>query len=635
MSFGWAGKILYINLTNETIYTESTKKYTFFIGGRGINQWLLFKLVDKDVEPLEPENVIILGSGPLVGTLVPGANRLAVDFKNVITDGVGSGNCGGQFAAEMKFAGYDNIIILGKAEKPIYLFIKNDEVYFRDCSNIWGKSTWETENIIKKRENDKAIKTLTIGLGGENLVKFACLIGDRGRAVGYGGSGAIFGSKNLKAIAIRGTLPIKIAYPRKILEKVGQYNKNVIEKSKAVEVHRKGGTLLAYLLPGENRPHGVKNMSEEFWSNEDISMVTRDKFDNNYLKRRHSCFNCPVYCSGIYEINGLNCEGFQANSFRSFASNLDLKCPEEVLYSHTLANLYGLDGDHTSAAVAWAIECFENGILTKEDTDGLELRWGKGDSIIQLIKNIAYRKGFGDILAHGVYEASKIIGKGSVKYTILVKKNSLMEANMRSHKAWALGIITSTKGAGHLRGAPGQERQKIPPKLSKKLFNIDNIYDPTSYEHKAELVTWHENYKGIIDMMGICVLLSMWNDVNLYIPDEIAEFYNIITGEVISPDKLLKIGSKLQNLERIFNLLHAGFDRRDDMPPEKLSKIPVKEGLYKGEKLDIDKWNNMLDEYYILHKWDKETGWPTKERLLELELDEVTKNLEENGIHLK
>lgn len=635
MSFGWAGKILYINLTNETIHTESTKKYTFFIGGRGINQWLLFKLVDKDVEPLEPENVIILGSGPLVGTLVPGANRLAVDFKNVITGGVGSGNCGGQFAAEMKFAGYDNIIILGKAEKPIYLYIKNDEVYFRDCSNIWGKSTWEAENIIKKRENDKAIKTLTIGLGGENLVKFACLIGDRGRAVGYGGSGAIFGSKNLKAIAIRGTLPIKIAYPRKILEKVGQYNKNVIEKSKAVEVHRKGGTLLAYLLPGENRPHGVKNMSEEFWSNEDISMVTRDKFDNNYLKRRHSCFNCPVYCSGIYEINGLNCEGFQANSFRSFASNLDLKCPEKVLYSHTLANLYGLDGDHTSAAVAWAIECFENGILTKEDTDGLELRWGKGDSIIQLIKNIAYRKGFGDILAHGVYEASKIIGKGSGKYTVLVKKNSLMEAAMRSHKAWSLGIITSTKGGGHLRGAPGQEMQKIPPKLSKKLFNIDNIYDPTSYEHKAELVTWHENYKGIIDMMGICVLLSMWNDVSLYIPNEIAEFYNIITGEDISSDKLLKIGSKLQNLERVFNLLHAGFDRHDDMPPEELLKISVKEGPYKGEKLDIDKWNNMLDEYYISHKWDKETGWPTKERLLELELAEVIKNLEENGIHLK
>lgn len=635
MLYGWVGKILYIDLLSQTFYTEDTKRYSSFIGGRGINQWLLFKLLDKSVEALDSEkSVLILGSGPLVGTLIPGANRLTVDFKNVITGGVGSGNCGGQFAAEMKFAGYDNIVILAKSQIPAYVFINNDKVYFRDASDLWGKDTWETENIIKCRECDKGIKTLTIGVSGENLVKFSCIIGDRGRSVGYGGSGAVLGSKNLKAIAIKGTLPVRVACPEKLNIKLRDFNKNVIERSKTVDAYRTGGTLLPYLIPGESRPHGVKNMSEEFWSNDAISSVSRDKF-NRYLIRRHSCFNCPAYCSSIYSINGLKCEGIQANTFRAFASNMDLRSPEYVLYAHALANLYGLDIDHTSSVIAWAIECYENGILSKNDTNGIELRWGKGDSIIKLIEQIAYRRGFGDILARGLYEASIYVGRGSDKYAVLAKKNALMEASMRSHKAWALGIITSTKGGGHLRGAPGQEAQKILPEISKSLFNIDDIYNPISYKYKADLVTWQENYKGVIDIMGICALISMWMDINLFIPEDIKEFYNTTTGENISTDELLLTGSKLQNLERAFNLLHAGFGRKDDMPPKKLTDLPVKDGIYKGQKLNIEDWNKMLDEYYIYHQWDKETGWPTRKLLINMGLNEVINRLENSGIYLK
>jgi len=634
MPFGRTGKILYINLSNKTTKIESTEKYISFIGGRGINQWLLYKLVDINVKPLDPENVVVLGAGPFVGTFVPAASRLAVDFKNVLTDGVGSGNCGGQFASEMKFAGYDHIVIYGKSESPVYIYIRNNKVFFRDASNVWNKTTWETENYIKKKEDDKSIKTLTIGLGGENLVKFACIIGDRGRGVGYGGGGAVFGSKKLKGIGIRGTNSIKVAYPKNLLEKVRKYNTDVIEKSNMVRVHRKGGTLLAYLLPGENRPHGVKNMSEEFWENKKLSKMSRDKFDKDYLIRRQSCYNCPVYCSGIYEINGLKCEGLQANTIRSFATNLNLTIREKILNIHALTNLYGLDGDQTSAVIGWAIECYENGILNKNDTDGLELSWGNGDDIIKLLENIVHRRGFGDILAKGVYESCKMVGRNSEKFSVLVKKNSLMEASMRSHKAWALGIITSTKGGGHLRGAPGEEAQKITPEVSKELFNIDNIYDPTSYKNKARLVVWQENYKGVIDIMGLCALTSMWMDISLYQPEDIAEFYNLVTGENILANELLDVGLKLQNLERAFNLLHAGFGRNDDMPPKKLSEIPVEEGPYKGEKLDLHDWNKMLDEYYELHDWDKATGKPTENILVELGLEKVVENLKANEIFL-
>jgi aldehyde:ferredoxin oxidoreductase len=632
--YGWSGKILFVDLSHKTVHVEPTEKYLSCIGGRGINQWLLFDLLERDVHALDPGNVIILGAGPMVGTLVPSACRLSVDYKNLITGGVGSGNSGGRFAAEMKFAGYDHIVIRGRADRSTYIYVEDAKVYFRDASDMLGLSTGQTDAIIKDKEKEPLLSTLAIGVAGEKLVKLACIMGDGGRAAAYGGGGAIMGSKNLKAIAVRGkSSSIRVAHPASFMDRLRRFNKEVFEKSRAVKIHREGGTLGAYLLPGQNRPHGVRNMSEEFLHDDSIQKVARDRFDE-FLIRRHSCFNCPVYCSAIYRVRDLICEGIQANSLRGFGTNVGVMCAENVLYAHALSNSYGLDCDQTSAAVAWAIECYEMGILTSGDTDGLELRFGDGNCVAELIKKIAFRDGIGDILAEGVDEASKRIGRGSEKLSVLVKKNSIMEAAMRSHKAWALGIVTSTKGTGHLRGAPGQEFQKVPPEISKKLFDIDDIFDPTSYANKAALVVWQEKYKGVIDMMGICALPSMWMDVTLFVPKDIASFLNEITGGSYSSEKLLKAGELLQNLERSFNVLHAGFGRADDIPPRKFTDISVSEGPYKGEKLDISKWNQMLDEYYELHGWDKVTGWPTKEILLRLGLDNVVDKLAKSGVIL-
>jgi len=633
MTYGRAGKILFINLTKRSFRCEKTKKYSSYFGGRGINQLLLFNFTDPKTDPLDPESAIIMGSGPLVGTLVPSANRLAVDFKNVINYGIGSGNSGGFFATEMKLAGYDHIFIYGKADYPIYIYVQDDQVHFRDARNFWGENTWETENTIKKKENNSSLKVLSIGIAGEKQVKFACLINDRGRAVAYGGSGAIFGSKNLKAIAVKGTHSIKVCYPKELIDKVQKYNERFIEKSPIIANYRKGGTLLSYLEPGEKRPHGVKNMSDEFWANKNIDKFSRDKVDK-YLVRRHTCFNCPAYCSSIFELDGIRFETFEANTFRSYASNLGITSLEGALHCHRLANLYGLDDDQLSAVIAWAIECYENRIITKEETDGIELRWGNYKNILSLISRIANRIGFGDLLAKGVFEASKIIGKGSEKYSVLTKKVSLMEAAMRSHRAWALGIVTSAKGGGHLRGAPAQEMQKIPLEISKELFDIEDISVPTNYNNKAELVVWQEKYKAIIDIMGICILPTMWDDVNLFQPNDILDFYYLTTGESVSVKELFKVGEKIQNLEKVFNILHANFSRLDDLPPKKLVELPVTEGIYKGKKIDIKKWNKMLDKYYVLHKWDKKTGIPTKKGLYELGLSKLVDILGENDIQL-
>jgi aldehyde:ferredoxin oxidoreductase len=631
---GWAGKIVFIDLSRGTTKVEPTEKYCSFLGGRGINQWLLFNLLERNVPPLDPRNPLILGAGPMVGTLVPSASRLAVDHKNVITGGVGSGNCGGRFAAEMKYAGYDHIVITGKAPTPQYVCINDDGVRFRDASDIWGRDTRQTDDIIKSRENDRGLSILTIGPAGEHLVKFACVIGDKGRAAAYGGSGAIMGSKNLKAVAVRGkSVPITIARPVEFMNRLREFTREVFEKSSAVKIHRKGGTLGAYLLPGEKRPHGVRNLREEFWSNDSIEQVTRDKFDE-FLVRRHSCFNCPVYCSALYRVKDTLCEGIQANSWRAFGSNVDVTCAEDILYAHALCNLYGLDCDQTSAVVAWAIDCFESGLLDTTDTDGMELRFGDGNAVATLITKIAFRQGLGNILADGVYEASEAVGRGSATLTALVKRNSVMEAGMRSHKGWALGIVTSTKGTGHLRGASGLEFQRIPTQLSKDILQIGDISDPTSYQNKAALVVWQERYKGVVDMMGICALTSMWMDITLFTPDDIAAFLSDITGMEYSGMELLEAGERLQNLEKAFNILHAGFQRSDDMPPEKFEEVPVSEGIFAGERLDPAKWNRMLDEYYEHHGWDTITGWPSKKCLFDLGLNGVVEKLVKNGVLL-
>ncbi len=634
MLHGRGGKILFVDLTAQSFRIEATDKYAEFIGGRGINQSMLFDHLAPEVDALDPENLMMLGAGPLVGTLAPGACRLAVDFKNAVNGGVGSANLGGHFSPEMKFAGYDHIVISGRSRHPVYLYITPDKIAFRDASRLWGKTTWQTENEIKRLESDQRIRVLSIGMGGENLIRFACIIGDRGRAAGYGGGGAVFGSKNLKAIAVRGGRPLTVAHPAQLQAELLRFNRDVIEKSRFVKVHRAGGTLNAYLLPGENRPHAVRNMSAGFWDNDAISRVDRDTIDKRYMARRHSCFACPIYCSAIYRLDHMVFEGVQANSWRAFASNVAITDPEKMLRLHALTNLYGLDGDHTSAVLAWAVECFENNIINTADTDGIALRWGDGDSLEQMLENIVHRVGFGEVLAGGLDAAVRHVGRGSERFAMLSKKNALMEAAMRSHKAWALGIITSTKGGGHLRGAPAVEAQRIPPKISRELFGIDDIEDPTAYKNKAALVTWYENYKGVIDMMGLCYLPSMWMDLSLFTPRDINRFYSLVTGEACDAEQLMTVGARLQNIETLFNILHAGFGRAEIIPPGKLTEIPVHDGPFKGQRLDPGQWQVMLEDYFRIHGWDSATGWPTIERLGELGLKDAAERMKKFGITL-
>ena len=417
------------------------------------------------------------------------------------------------------------------------------------------------------------------------------------------------------------------------MEKVKRFERTVLKKSALVGTYRQGGTLGAYLIPGENRPHGVRNLNEAFWGSEALQGVSREKFDQ-YRLRKHGCSNCPVPCSAVFKVDDLLCEGIQANSLRAFGSNVDVSSARDILYAHGLCNRCGLDVDQTSAVIAWAIDCFEQGILTPADTGGRNLRFSDGGCVAALIRMIAQREGFGDILAQGVFEASKTIGRGSEKLAAVVKKNAVMEAAMRSHRAWALGIVTSTRGTGHLRGAPGLEFQKLSPEVTRTLLGVEDVSDPTAYENKAALVVWQEQYKGVVDAMGLCALVTMWMDKTLFVPEDIAAFFQDITGTQTSAAQLLEAGERIQTLERAFNVLHAEFGRRGDMPPLKFVDTPVHRGLYKGQAIDIGRWNRMLDEYYRLHGWEISSGWPTEKTLSACGLGAVADRLRRSGIRL-
>ena len=615
--FGWTGRILQVDLSKRSVSIVPTDAYRDFIGGLGINQYILFKELAEDTDPLSSENLLIFGAGPLAGTPAFSSSRTSIDCKNVLTGGVGSANVGGHFSAELKCAGYDHIVLSGKADQPVVLFIHNDSISFMDARDLWGKGTQETFQRIREKHNDPRIRMAAIGPAGEKGVKFACIIVDHGRAAGFSGGGAVMGSKNVKAIAVRGTKDIAIAHPSFFSETLNKI-KHKIESSPSTDKMRRGGT---HLIsggggPDRTRPQAARNLQDEFWSKEKSQKIIEPAF-KQYEIDRLACYNCPVRCSHLYDIpdgenRGKQVEGIQANTVRAFSSNLDIADPEVILNANFLCNDLGLDVDGTAVALGWAFECFERGIIRAEDTDGLELNWGNGTEALGLIKKIGLRQGIGDLLAEGVQAAAQTVGQGSEAYAMQIKGAPINESCMRTHKGWALGIITSTRGGGHLRGAPNTEQKNVPSDVSQKIWGIPTAGTPGSYEGKAKLVTWFEAFKAVVDSLGLCYFSTYWRDVNLLGPKELADLLYGATDWRLEEAELLNIGEKIINLEKAFNTLHAGFTRQNDLPPERLMTTSVSEGPFKGEHLDKSKWESMLSEYYRIHNWDMDTGWQTE-----------------------
>lgn len=625
----YAGKILRVNLSNGKITAEPTMKYAKrFLGGRGINQWILYNEVKPGIWPFDPANRLIFGTGVLVGTPAPGACRYTVDSKNVYTGGVGSSNSGGHFGPELKFAGYDHVVIQGRSRKPCYLWIDDGKVEVKNAEHLWGKTTWETDDLIREELGDDDIQLADIGPAGENLVRAACIINNGGRAAGKCGLGAVMGSKNLKAVAVRGSGGISVADPEEFMKLVEGLRQRIMDND-VMKMYMKWGTTYIHMEDDKISGNPIRNFQDGFWGPEKIGKTSKEELIGKYSVRRMGCFACPVAASHYLRVpegvlKGVEGEGLECNTIKDFGCKLDVANLPAIIKAHVLCNQYGLDVDGTAGVIAWAMECYEKGILGKDDLDGLELNWGNYEAAFELIRKIAYREGIGDLLAEGSKRASGIIGKGSEKYSMNIKGQELYEP-LRAAKGWGLGAILSPRGGGHLRGAPLTEFLGISPEEGEKFFGVPTAGDRKTYEGKAKLVIYFENFKAVVDAMNLCYNLTQWTSPYLINPDDISKLFTAATGLSMTAEELMRVGERIHNIEKAFNV-RVGMARKDDMPPERFFE-PIKSGPGRGERLEKEKLAGALDEYYGLRGWNVNTGLPTRTKLEELGLEEVAEEL--------
>ena len=630
------GRIARIDLSSGKITIFKSTEYYEYLGGRGYASKVIFDEVHREVNPLSPENKIVFATGCFTGTTLAGSSRIALVSKNVLNNGILYSSGGGDLGPVFKRSGFDAIIIEGKSEYPVYLYLNNNRIEIKNADFLWGKGINDTEDLIRENLKDKKVRIACIGPAGENLVKISCIMTDKGHAFAWGGSGAIMGSKNLKAIVAKGSSPLKCENIKSFNEISANYNW-LVESSSASDGLRKGGTHGMAGVGGWSGkvPTSVRNLQEEYWDPHKSEKINGDAF-KKYSTARTTCYNCSLACLNWYEMehNGekLAGEGMHANSVRGLGSNWDVDDPYYVLKAHLLCNNLGLDVDGVSSTIAYAIECFENGIIDKKDTFGLELRWGNGEAFLKLLENIANRKDFGNILAEGTLGSAKIIGKNSEQYAMQVKGVGINEQGVRSHKAWSFSIAVSSRGGGHLSGAPQTENRQIPENICKWLFGVPTFGIPGSYEKKGELVAWYEVYKAIVDSVGICYFDAGWYEVGLADTWHFVELFRALTGEDMTKTKIWNIGQKIINMEKAFNTVHAGFSRDDDTLPLRVMEQPLSVGPYKGEFMDPEKFQKMLDEYYSRNGWNTKTGMQGAAFLENLGADEIIKYLHENDM---
>lgn len=635
--FGYAGKILRVNLGNGRIATEPTIRYAReWLGASGIAVKILYDELRSWVTPYDPANKLIFGVGPLIGTTAFGANKLSVSTLGPMTGGWASSHSDSYVGGQIKYAGYDAIVLEGKAHSPVYLWIHDDMVEIRDASHLWGKTTWETLDLLRKDFNDPKLHIASIGPAGESLVRGACIIQDKGRAFGRCGTGAIMGSKNLKAIVAKGTGGIKVADPKRF-QKAASQCRSMFKNVKTRDSFYKYGLLS--ILPRKQEVCGVnyKNFQECCIPDDMLDVVDPKKTIDKYEVAHQSYPGCGYGgCSRILHVTegpyaGLVTETNQWETFSTLHTRLAVREPTFMLKVQALCNQMGLDVDAAGGAIGWAMECYQRGIIDERDTDGIPLSWGDADAALEFIRKMAYREGFGDILAEGCARAADIIDRGSSYYAMHIKGQDLYEP-CRGCLGWCLGTATSTRGGGHTTGAPVFETVPgLDVEKTREVYGVDNPDKPQEYEGKAKLVYYGEVLQRINNSFGVCHYNTAYYDANLPSLTEHAELYSALTGWETSIEDLRRLAMRQLNMEKAFNLRFTDFDRKDDMPTPRDMNEPIPSGTLAGWKIDEEKYNKMLDEYYDLHGWDRETSYPTRKALSDLGLKEVADDLEKIG----
>ncbi|MEM2680856.1 MAG: aldehyde ferredoxin oxidoreductase family protein [Candidatus Bathyarchaeia archaeon] len=622
--YSYAGKILRVNLSTKTIKTEDTKKdiAQLLLGGNGYAAKILWDELKPGIDPLSPENKIVLMTGPITGTGAPGSGFWEACFKSPLTGVWGESACGGWWGPMLKFAGFDGIIIEGASENPVYLWVHDGEAEIKPAEGIWGQTVPKTEEMIRKEIGIPQARVLSIGPAGEKLVRFAGIAVDLERYAGRKGGGALLGSKKVKAVAVYGEKEIPIAKPT-------EYGKALKECEQAVYASlNSGGGFPNGTLGGYDACNQFGDLPTKYGETGSWEAVSDlyQNFVNKYLVKNRACFGCMQACGRVSQVK----EGPFATpvyggpeyettaGFTTFMLQKDI---EPVIKANYLCNIYGLDTISTSHMIAFAMLCYEKGLITTKDTDGLEVKWGDPDVVIKLVEKIARREGFGGLLAEGVRRAAEKIGGEAPKLALHVKGLEMPYHDPRAGKTQAIEYGTSNTGMDHFHAHETLDVECYGADLGLIPFGlpdpktIDRFSEDPSKASIAKLVM---DWGTVADALVIC---KFHQYVNLG-PDKYAKLLSLATGWKIDGWELLKIGDRIFNLARAFNV-REGIRRKDDMLPPRIMQ-PATTGSTKG--VGITNYEGMLNEFYKLEEWD-ENGIPKPEKLKRLGLNDVANYL--------
>jgi len=640
-------KIAYIDLSTGDIQTKPIpldvrKK---FLGGRGLDAYLLYNHTEKGCDPLSPKNTLMMSGGILTATCASATARTHVMAKSPLTGLLGSANMGGFFAPELAWAGFHHLVIKGKAKHPVYVYVHNGEIEIRDARGIWGKTVTDTQWAIREDLGDEEVKSCVCGPAGENLVRFANVMTGIKNSGGRTGMGCVMGSKNLKAVAARGTMDIKIARPTEALE----YNKRFIDQIVSAKVNQTQGALgTPFIWGATNSWGGIRCRNFQYNQCEyadDIEPERIDEICEETIGPYHmtGCFGCQVHCRAQYKIPegpyaGVYDEGPEYTSQGAFGGETDTPRAVTVLTGNHLVDKYGMDNLETGSLISWAMELYELGIITRKETDGLDLRFGNDEAVIEMIDRICHRKGWlGDTLADGGVAASEKIGKNSFDYLIQVKGMSNLHSDERATPGLALNIATASRGSDHLRSRPAIDLYHLPAEVLRKIYGNPVPYDGalssehTEYVGKPWQVFWQENCYMGVDCLGICKYHTTFLGATLPNFEDWSKVLYYNTGLEMTPEEIWEVARRCNMMERLFNL-REGLTREDlkkgDMLNHRYFDEPCRRGAIDvvGKKIDKKKFVQMIDEFYE-HKGLDKDGVPKGETLKALDLENEPSHL--------
>jgi aldehyde:ferredoxin oxidoreductase len=608
--FGYAGRVLHVDLSSgkthvEPLNEDYAKKYIGGIG-LGIRMWLDYS--KAGVDPFSPENPLILATGPIAGTMWPtGGNGHAFVSKSPQSFGVGEAKAHGSFGTELKRAGYDAVVFRGRAEKPVYVWIDDDAVQLLDASRLMSKSPGETEDAIREELGDYYIRVASIGVAGEKLSRLACIINDKTRACGRTGLGAVMGSKNLKAIAVRGTHDITVAKPEEFMEYVKEFHERM--KGPATQKYRTLGTPENVLVHNSLSCMPTRNYNSSRF--EGAEKVSGEVLNDKYVAKIIGCSSCAMRCEHMCVV----AEGQYKNTMTRMEYEtlwaLGPYCGvdrlDAIIKGMELSNYYGVDAISAGVTVGFAMDCFERGLLSREQLDGIDAKFGNAEAMVQLVERIGRREGVGELLGDGVKVAADKIAGGAERLALHIKGVEVTGYDLRCLKTAALGFAVSFRGADHNRH--GAYAFDVKGKVNRLVAE----------KGRGKMVRDMEDTYNLIDSFVVCKFSR--GTYYKELPD-MAKLYSLVTGFEISAEELKRCGERIQNAARLFNL-REGLGRKDDTLPWKVMNEPiVDDGPSKGAVVTQAELDLLLDDYYESRGWTRQ-GVPTVEKLRELGMDDL------------